>query len=286
MSMSIESTLSPLRAYVRAARASSAAHPELHWALITDWENADMNTGNSSASDDLRTKRFYHGTRVELKPGDLIQPSNPLDVSERDKIAAYVYLTPNLDEAIWEAEIGVGEGPGRVYIVQPIGQVGDASALTDQTFAGHPAMSCCSREPLRVTGEVTEWLFYHGTRADLRPGDLIKPGHTPNFGNKVRATTYVYLTRTLDAATWGAELAAGEGPGRVYIVEPTGPVEDDPNLTNKKFRGNPTKSFRSREPLRVTGEITDWQGHSPEALKAMKDGLAQLKRLGVEPIDD
>jgi hypothetical protein len=90
----------------------------------------------------------------------------------------------------------------------------------------------------------------------------------------------------LDAATWGAELAVGEGPGRLYIVEPTGPIEDDPNLTNKKFRGNPTKSFRSREPLRVTGEITDWQGHSPEVLKTMKEGLERLKRLGVEPIDD
>jgi Rifampin ADP-ribosyl transferase len=139
---------------------------------------------------------------------------------------------------------------------------------------------------LRVTGEVTEWPLYHGTRADLKPGDLIKPSHTPNFGNKARTTTYVYLTRTLDAATWGAELAVGEGPGRLYIVEPTGPIEDDPNLTNKKFRGNPTKSFRSREPLRVTGEITDWQGHSPEVLKTMKEGLERLKRLGVEPIDD
>jgi hypothetical protein len=165
-------------------------------------------------------------------------------------------------------------------------QIEDASDLTDQKSPGHPSMSCCSREPLRVTGEVTEWPLYHGTRADLKPGDLIKPGHTPNFGNKVRTTTYVYLTRTLDAATWGAELAVGEGPGRIYIVEPTGPIEDDPNLTNKKFRGNPTKSFRSREPLRVTGEITDWQGHSPEALKAMKDGLERLERLGVEPIDD
>jgi rifampin ADP-ribosylating transferase len=90
----------------------------------------------------------------------------------------------------------------------------------------------------------------------------------------------------LDAATWGAELAIGEGPGRIYIVEPTGPIEDDPNLTNKKFRGNPTRSFRSREPLRVTGEIMDWQSHSPEALKVMKDGLEQLERLGIEPIDD
>ncbi|OIO23823.1 MAG: rifampin ADP-ribosyl transferase [Ignavibacteria bacterium CG1_02_37_35] len=147
-------------------------------------------------------------------------------------------------------------------------------------------MSFRSREPLKVIGEITEWTLYHGTRADLKPGDLIKPGLTPNFGNKVRRTTYVYLTRTLDAATWGAELAAGDGPGRIYIVEPTGVIEDDPNLTDKKFRGNPTKSFRSREPLRVTSEIIDWHGHSPEALKAMQDALEQLEQLGVEPIDD
>lgn len=245
-----------------------------------------MNKGYLGATDDLRTKRFYHGTRAELRPGDLIEPSNPLDVGERDRIATtFVYLTPNLDEAIWEAEIALGEGPGRVYMVEPTGQIGDASRLTGRESAGHPSMSFCSREPLRVTGEVTEWPLYHGTRADLKPGDLIKPGHTPNFGNKARTTTYVYLSRTLDAATWGAELAVGEGPGRIYVVEPTGPIEDDPNLTNKKFRGNPTKSFRTREPLRVMGEITNWQGHSPEALKTMRDGLERLEQLGVEPID-
>ncbi|HEY3042361.1 MAG TPA: NAD(+)--rifampin ADP-ribosyltransferase [Pyrinomonadaceae bacterium] len=127
-------------------------------------------------------------------------------------------------------------------------------------------------------GEVTEWSLYHGTRADLKPGDLIEPGYNSNYGKRTKAS-YVYLTRTLDAATWGAELAVGEGPGRIYIVEPTGPIEDDPDLTNKRFRGNPTK----REPLRITGEITDWQGHSPEALKAMKDFLEQLERRGVEP---
>ncbi|HEX3445562.1 MAG TPA: NAD(+)--rifampin ADP-ribosyltransferase [Chthoniobacterales bacterium] len=138
---------------------------------------------------------------------------------------------------------------------------------------------------MRVAGEVTEWALYHGTRAALEPGDLIKPGYTSNFGNKARTTTFVYFTRTLDAATWGAELAIGEGPGRIYIVEPTGPIEEDPNLTNKKFRGNPTKSFRSREPLRVTGEITDWQGHSSEVLKTMKDAVERQRRLGVEPIE-
>lgn len=129
-------------------------------------------------------------------------------------------------------------------------------------------------------------LLYHGTKADLKPGDLVEPGHPPNFGRRDRATSYVYLTATLEAATWGAELAVGERPGRIYIVTPTGPIEDDPNLTNKKFPGNPTKSYRTREPLRVTGEVSDWQGHSPEVLKTMKDNLERLERLGVEPIDD
>ncbi len=128
--------------------------------------------------------------------------------------------------------------------------------------------------------------FYHGTKADLKPGDLIEPGHLPNFGKRERRSTYVYLTGTLDAAIWGAELALGEGPGRIYMVEPTGPIMDDPNLTDKKYPGNPTKSYRSLEPLRVTDEVTDWQGHSPEVLKAMKDNLERLERLGVEPIDD
>jgi rifampin ADP-ribosylating transferase len=127
--------------------------------------------------------------------------------------------------------------------------------------------------------------FYHGTKADLKIGDLIEPGRTANFGKLDRTTTFVYLTGTLDAATWGAELALGERRGRIYIVEPTGVIEDDPNLTNKKFPGNPTKSYRSREPLRVIGEIVDWQGHSPAELKAMKDGLERLREQGVEPID-
>jgi rifampin ADP-ribosylating transferase len=224
----------------------------------------------------MNATRFYHGTRADLRPGVLIEPET----------AAYVYLTPNLDEAIWEAEIAAGEGPGRVYTVEPTGPIEDASDLTGRKSAGPPSMSSCSREPLRVTGEVTEWPLYHGTRADLRPGDVIKPGHRPNFGDKARTTTYVYLSRTLNAATWGAELAAGEGPGRIYIVEPTGPIEDDPNLTDQKFRSNPTKSFRSRAPLRVVGEITNWQGHSPEALQEMKEGLARLEQLGVQPDDD
>jgi hypothetical protein len=127
--------------------------------------------------------------------------------------------------------------------------------------------------------------FYHGTKADLKTGDLIEPGYTANYGKLDRTTTYVYLTGTMDAATWGAELALGEGHGRIYVVEPTSTIEDDPNLTDKKFPGNPTKSYRSREPLRVIGEVMDWQGHSPEELKAMKDGLERIKQQGIEPID-
>jgi rifampin ADP-ribosylating transferase len=127
--------------------------------------------------------------------------------------------------------------------------------------------------------------FYHGTKADLKPGDLIKPGYNSNYGKRKQAA-YVYLTATLDAATWGAELALGEGPGKIYIVEPTGPIEDAPNLTDKKFPGNPTKSYRSRDPIRVTGEVMDWQGHSPEQLKAMQDNLERLRRLGIEAIED
>jgi len=127
--------------------------------------------------------------------------------------------------------------------------------------------------------------LYHGTKANLKPGDLIEPGFNSNYGKQKKAL-YVYLTATLEAATWGAELALGEGPGRIYTVEPTGPIEDDPNLTDKKFPGNPTKSYRTQNALRVTGEVTDWQGHSSEQLTTMKDNLERLKQLGIEAIED
>jgi len=135
------------------------------------------------------------------------------------------------------------------------------------------------------TNELRSQRFYHGTRANLKPGDLIEPGFNSNYGKRKKAS-YVYLTATLDAAIWGAELASGEGPCRIFIVEPTGPIEDDPNLTDKKYPGNPTKSYRSRNPLRVSGEVKDWQGHSPEQLKAMKEHLDRLNQLGIEAIED
>jgi len=126
--------------------------------------------------------------------------------------------------------------------------------------------------------------FYHGTKADLKPGDLLAAGYNSNFGARKRAS-WIYLTGTLDAAIWGAELAIGDGPGRIYIVKPTGPIFDDPNLTDKKFPGNPTQSYRSREPLRIIGEVATWEGHSPQRLREMKDFLERLKAQGVEAID-
>lgn len=127
--------------------------------------------------------------------------------------------------------------------------------------------------------------FFHGTRADLQIGDFIQAGLNSNYGQK-KIAKYIYLTATLDAAIWGAELALGEGHERIYLVEPTGPIEDDPNLTDKKFPGNPTKSYRSEHSFKVVGEITIWQGHSSEQVKAMKDGLAKLKEQGIEAIED
>jgi len=127
--------------------------------------------------------------------------------------------------------------------------------------------------------------FYHGTKACLKAGDLLEPGYSSNYGERKKAN-YVYMAATLDAAVWGAELAAGDGPGRIYRVAPTGIFEDDPNLTDKKFPGNPTRSYRTRYPLHVIGEVVDWEGHSPEILQKMRDQLEELKRLGIEAIND
>ncbi len=127
-------------------------------------------------------------------------------------------------------------------------------------------------------------IFYHGTKADLAVGGLLGPGYGSNFVE--RKLAHIYFSATLEAATWGAELARGEGQGRIYIVEPTGPFEDDPNLTDRKFPGNVTASYRSRDPLRVTGEVKDWVGHTPEQLQAMNDGIQRLKEQGLGAIED
>jgi hypothetical protein len=138
---------------------------------------------------------------------------------------------------------------------------------------------------LQQTKIMSSITYYHGTKANLNSGDLLEPGFNSNYGKGNKAK-YVYFTATLDAAVWGAELAAGDGEGRIYIIEPTGVFEDDPNLTDKKFPGNPTKSYRTLYPLRVTGEVKNWQGHIPEQLQAMKDNLERLKNLGIEAIED
>ena len=125
--------------------------------------------------------------------------------------------------------------------------------------------------------------FFHGTKADLKVGDFLTKGFLSNYGD--RRAKYVYFAGTLDAAVWGAELAAGEGRQRIYVVEPTGEFEDDPNVTDKKFPGNPTKSYRTREPLRIVGEVMGWKGHSPEVLQNMMEHLEQLSRMGIGEIE-
>lgn len=127
--------------------------------------------------------------------------------------------------------------------------------------------------------------YFHGTKADLKVGDQIIAGNNSNFGQRKNAK-YIFLSATLDAAIWGAELAVGEGQQRIYLVEPTGAIEDDPDLTDKKFPGNPTKSYRSTEPFKVVGEVTVWQPHPAEQVKAMKDALEKLKEQGINSLND
>jgi rifampin ADP-ribosylating transferase len=131
--------------------------------------------------------------------------------------------------------------------------------------------------------------FYHGTKADLAIGDLLETGHASNFEDG-RISNNIYFTAVLEAAIWGAELAMLlsnlKGRGHIYLVEPTGTFEDDPNLTNKRFPGNLTKSYRTREPLRITGVAEDWIGHPAAVLQARLDSLENLKRRGLAVIED
>lgn len=127
--------------------------------------------------------------------------------------------------------------------------------------------------------------FFHGTRADLRPGDLLTPGWRSNYGSG-RQANHIYLTATRDGAPLAAELARGDGPGRVYRVEPLGTIEDDPNVTDKRFPGNPTRSYRTTEPLRVDEEVTGWQRPPPELIGHLRARMAELAELGIEAMDD
>jgi hypothetical protein len=131
--------------------------------------------------------------------------------------------------------------------------------------------------------------FYHGTKADLAIGDLLSAGYPSNY-EEGRALRHIYFSGLMEPAIWGAELAlafaGSQGRGNIYVIEPIGPFEDDPNLTNKRFPGNPTQSFRTREPLRVIGVVKDWQGHTKEQIRAMLDSLQELKRRGLALIED
>ncbi len=118
--------------------------------------------------------------------------------------------------------------------------------------------------------------FYHGTRVDLQIGDLLTAGSTSNYDSKV-TMNHIYFTALVNGAGLAAALAKGDGPERVYIVEPTGSFENDPNVTNKKFPGNPTRSYRSKAPLKIVGEVTDWLRQTPEQLKNWQEKLANNK---------
>lgn len=120
---------------------------------------------------------------------------------------------------------------------------------------------------------------------DLNLGDYIEVGSISNFGQRKNAK-FIFLTATLDASIWGAELALGEGRERIYLVEPTGKIEDDPDLTDRKFPGNPTKSYRSTQPFRVVGEVSNWQGHPIEQVETMKKHLENLKEQGINSLND
>src|SRR5690349_24864654 len=128
----------------------------------------------------------------------------------------------------------------------------------------------------RVSQPLDEGPFFHGTKADLRPGDLLTAGFRSNYRPEV-TMNHVYFTALVDGAGLAAELAAGDAAPRVYRVEPTGPFEDDPNVTDKKFPGNPTRSYRSSAPLRVVGEVIDWTRQTPDALQRWRERLAALR---------
>lgn len=127
--------------------------------------------------------------------------------------------------------------------------------------------------------------YFHGTKADLKIGDFIEVGFDSNYGQRKNAK-YIFLTATLDAAIWGAELSVGDGRERIYLVEPTGPIEDDPDLTDKKFPGNPTRSYRSMHPFKVVGEVASWQGHPAEQVNVMKEHLQRLKEQAINSLND
>jgi rifampin ADP-ribosylating transferase len=126
--------------------------------------------------------------------------------------------------------------------------------------------------------------YFHGTKANLRVGDRVVPGNAANYGE--RTAKFVYASSNLNVAIWAAELAVGDGPGRIYVVEPIGTIENDPNLTDKRFPGNPTNSFRARDGFKVAAEVKDWRGHSPDEIKAARERIDHALKDGAPIIED
>ncbi|WP_398574193.1 NAD(+)--rifampin ADP-ribosyltransferase [Staphylococcus equorum] len=130
--------------------------------------------------------------------------------------------------------------------------------------------------------------FFHGTKAELQIGDLLQTQRISNYQN--RKMNHIYFTGALDTAKWGAELSAtlADEPAQeyIYIIEPIGAFENDPNVTDKKFPGNPTRSYRSKEPLRIVAKLATWERHSNHDIEQMLKGLAQLRKDGLDIIED
>ena len=126
--------------------------------------------------------------------------------------------------------------------------------------------------------------FFHGTKAELKIGDLLEPQHLSNYQNK--KSNYIYFTATLNAAKWGAELATSNSKERIYMIEPLGEFENDPNLTDKRFPGNPTRSYRSKSPLKIIAELGSWERHSDEEINHMLSSLKKLSEEGKNVILD
>ena len=169
---------------------------------------------------------------------------------------------------------------GEERVVDATKSIAEAIAESDGTEYVPVTFESCSH----VKGP-----FFHGTATAFGIGAEVVPGQGSNY-HDARSSNHVYFAALLEPAVWGAELAAAlsgtGGSERIYVVEPTGPFEDDPNVTNKKFPGNVTQSYRTRHPMRVVAEIETWEGHSSEVLRGMLDNIARLRERGLDVIDD
>jgi hypothetical protein len=157
-----------------------------------------------------------------------------------------------------------------------------ADAIADATDTPYVPVTLDSYE--HVTGP-----FFHGTKVEFAIGDELVPGHRSNYHDG-RVANHVYFAALLEPAVWGAELAValGDGTGRecLYVVQPTGPFEDDPNVTNKRFPGNVTRSYRTPHPMRIIGRVESWEAHPPEVVQGMLHNIAELRAHGLDVIED